>query len=180
MDGNFLHAALSSSVDIHAGFSRAVLDAPFHAYVTPCVLKELEALGAATADALAHARTLRLHRCGHSSGGGGGGGGGGKRRKAGTEDAAEEEAEEEEKEEEEKEEGVLNASVCLARIIGRHNREKFFVATQDNDLRIRCRSVPGCPLVTLNRTVVSLEPVSAASRAKVATVRLWAGVRVCG
>ncbi len=45
------------------------------------------------------------------------------------------------------------------------NGRKFFVATQDTELRSRLRSLPGTPLIYLNKVIMVLEPPSDQSKA---------------
>lgn len=49
-------------------------------------------------------------------------------------------------------------------LVGRTNPRRFFVATQEDDLRSFLRSLPGVPLLHLQRTVLLLETPSSASR----------------
>ncbi|RZC62500.1 hypothetical protein C5167_024255 [Papaver somniferum] len=56
------------------------------------------------------------------------------------------------------------AAACIADVIGEKNSEHFFLATQDNELRIRFREVPGVPLIFGLRKSLILEPPSTSQR----------------
>lgn len=57
----------------------------------------------------------------------------------------------------------LSTAACLAAVVGPTNRHRYVVATQDLELRRALRNVPGVPLVYVNRSVVIMEPMAAAS-----------------
>ncbi|TPX55822.1 hypothetical protein PhCBS80983_g04996 [Powellomyces hirtus] len=57
----------------------------------------------------------------------------------------------------------ISATQCLAEIIGDKNQHNYCVATQDQTLRRKLQLIPGTPLVYINRSVVILEPPSAAT-----------------
>ncbi|CAO2816444.1 unnamed protein product [Amaranthus hypochondriacus] len=57
----------------------------------------------------------------------------------------------------EEKESALN---CIIKIIGDNNPEHFFVATQDIDLRERCRKIPGVPVLYGLRNALLLEKLS--------------------
>lgn len=61
-------------------------------------------------------------------------------------------------------ENPINAAECVANAIGQQNKRRFLVATQDPELRRRLRTVPGCPVVTLNGQVPFLEDPSKDSK----------------
>ncbi|KAL2935365.1 rRNA-processing protein UTP23-like protein [Bienertia sinuspersici] len=63
--------------------------------------------------------------------------------------------------EHEQKESALN---CILDIIGANNPEHFFVATQDIDLRKRCRKIPGVPVMFSLRNAVFLEQLSSFQR----------------
>lgn len=44
--------------------------------------------------------------------------------------------------------------------LGEKNKHRYVVATQSHPLRVKLRSVPGTPIVHINRSVVVLEPPS--------------------
>eukprot|EP00752_Nemacystus_decipiens_P002391 g2257.t1 len=50
--------------------------------------------------------------------------------------------------------------------IGAANEGKYLVASQDENLRVRLRRVPGCPLVFVSRTVLVMEQPSGKSKAE--------------
>jgi U3 small nucleolar RNA-associated protein 23 len=49
-------------------------------------------------------------------------------------------------------------------LVGRTNPRRFFVATQEEDLRNFLRTLPGVPLLHLQRTVLLLETPASSSR----------------
>ncbi|KND03285.1 rRNA-binding ribosome biosynthesis protein UTP23 [Spizellomyces punctatus DAOM BR117] len=59
------------------------------------------------------------------------------------------------------------AAECIRQIIGESNQHNYCVATQDQALRSDLRKIPGTPLIYINRSVVILEPPSAATMAKI-------------
>ncbi|CAE7255460.1 utp23 [Symbiodinium natans] len=61
-------------------------------------------------------------------------------------------------------ENPVGASQCIREQIGKTNARRFFVATQDPDLRLQLRSVPGVPLIRLNGPVPQLEEPSESTR----------------
>ncbi|PPQ89601.1 hypothetical protein CVT25_012346 [Psilocybe cyanescens] len=59
---------------------------------------------------------------------------------------------------------------CLTSVVGDTNKHRYVVATQSHPLRVKLRSVPGSPIVHINRSVMVLEPPSDATlKAKEAT-----------
>lgn len=54
----------------------------------------------------------------------------------------------------------VSADACIAEVIGEHNSEHFFVATQDADLRKKLQKVPNAPLIFGLRNALFLEPPS--------------------
>eukprot|EP00903_Cladosiphon_okamuranus_P014950 g13838.t1 len=68
-------------------------------------------------------------------------------------------------EEGETEKGPDPASEIVA-TIGAANEGKYLVASQDENLRVRLRRVPGCPLVFVSRTVLVMEQPSGKSKAE--------------
>ncbi|XP_021297963.1 rRNA-processing protein UTP23 homolog [Herrania umbratica] len=54
----------------------------------------------------------------------------------------------------------VSADACIAEVIGEHNSEHFFVATQDADLRKKLQKVPKVPLIFGLRNALFLEPPS--------------------
>ncbi|KAG0605965.1 hypothetical protein M758_9G102200 [Ceratodon purpureus] len=57
-------------------------------------------------------------------------------------------------------EPFLPAAECVATLVGSHNEEHYFVATQDLDLRKKLRKVHGGALIYANNTSLVLEPPS--------------------
>ncbi|KAI8907815.1 Fcf1-domain-containing protein [Gorgonomyces haynaldii] len=57
-------------------------------------------------------------------------------------------------------EPAVPASDCLKSIIGDSNAHNYCVATNDLDLRIGFRDIPGIPLIYINKSVLILEPPS--------------------
>eukprot|EP00439_Symbiodinium_sp_Y106_P017265 s6565_g2.t1 len=58
----------------------------------------------------------------------------------------------------------IGASKCILEQIGQTNDRRFFVATQDPELRQQLRGVPGVPLMRLNGPVPQLEEPSDSTR----------------
>uniref|UniRef100_A0A803MZH6 rRNA-processing protein UTP23-like protein n=1 Tax=Chenopodium quinoa TaxID=63459 RepID=A0A803MZH6_CHEQI len=58
-------------------------------------------------------------------------------------------------------ESALN---CIVEVIGENNPEHFFVATQDIELRNKCRKVPGLPVMFGLRNAIFLEQLSSYQR----------------
>ncbi|XVE84252.1 hypothetical protein DITRI_Ditri16bG0155800 [Diplodiscus trichospermus] len=54
----------------------------------------------------------------------------------------------------------VTADACISEVIGEHNSEHFFVATQDVDLRKKLQKVPNVPLIFGLRNALFLEPPS--------------------
>ncbi|XVF57677.1 hypothetical protein PTKIN_Ptkin07bG0001300 [Pterospermum kingtungense] len=54
----------------------------------------------------------------------------------------------------------VGAEACIAEVIGEHNSEHFFVATQDADLRKKLQKVPNAPLIFGLRNALFLEQPS--------------------
>ncbi|CAM9597168.1 unnamed protein product [Ascophyllum nodosum] len=154
LDGNFIHCCVSSNVDIQQRIASVLQGAKLQLYVPQAARKELKALGTkfekAYKFAAGYCRALPSTAVeapaaadsgdGEKSyvGADSGGGAG-----AGSDDPAEE----------------IMAS------IGPDNARKYVVATQDEDLRLRLRRVPGCPLVYVSRTVLLMEQPSGRSKA---------------
>ncbi|KAA1468665.1 Fcf1-domain-containing protein [Dentipellis sp. KUC8613] len=49
---------------------------------------------------------------------------------------------------------------CLSSVIGDTNKHRYVVATQSQPLRAKLRSIPGVPILHVNRSVMILEPPS--------------------
>lgn len=52
---------------------------------------------------------------------------------------------------------------CLGSVVGPKNKHRYVVASQDPEVRAKMRGVPGVPLVYINRSVMILEPMAAAT-----------------
>jgi len=59
--------------------------------------------------------------------------------------------------------GHLAAADAVLHLVGEHNERKYVVATNDQMLQRRVRSVPGAPLVYFTGTVLVVDPPSKAS-----------------
>ncbi|KAH7123764.1 rRNA-processing protein UTP23 [Dendryphion nanum] len=59
----------------------------------------------------------------------------------------------------------LDASECLASVVGQTNKNRVVVATQEAGTRSALRKVPGTPIVYISNSVVILEPISATTEA---------------
>merc|ERR1712008_546828 len=55
------------------------------------------------------------------------------------------------------EEGTKPAMKCLKAMVGTANENRYFVATQDPELREKCRKVPGTPILYLHSSAPTLE-----------------------
>ncbi|KAK9456113.1 Fcf1-domain-containing protein [Dipodascopsis uninucleata] len=62
-------------------------------------------------------------------------------------------------------ENPLSQSECLANVVNvkGKNKHRYVVATQDSRLRGQFRSIPACPLIYINRSVIIMEPTSTAT-----------------
>ncbi|RKP23121.1 rRNA-processing protein Fcf1/Utp23, partial [Syncephalis pseudoplumigaleata] len=58
----------------------------------------------------------------------------------------------------------VSGAECIAEIIGDKNEFNYCVASQDHALREQLRLVPGVPLLYERRSVLIVEPVSAATQ----------------
>ncbi|KAG0339739.1 hypothetical protein BG004_006696 [Podila humilis] len=61
---------------------------------------------------------------------------------------------------------AVDESLCLSQIIGSSNQHNYVVASQSKKLRSQFASVPGVPLLYINRANMILEPPSEASLSK--------------
>ena len=52
------------------------------------------------------------------------------------------------------------AAKCLKSMIGQSNTNRYFIATQDSDLREKCRKIPGTPIMYLHHCAPVLEKPS--------------------
>ncbi|POS72775.1 hypothetical protein DHEL01_v208826 [Diaporthe helianthi] len=52
---------------------------------------------------------------------------------------------------------------CLGSVVGPKNKHRYVVASQDPEVRAKMRGIPGVPLVYINRSVMILEPMAAAT-----------------
>lgn len=66
LDGNFIHATLESNLPHLQELLSRLLGGEVKMFTTPCISKELSALGSAFAPAATAARQQQLHKCGHS------------------------------------------------------------------------------------------------------------------
>lgn len=57
----------------------------------------------------------------------------------------------------------MTGAECIKSIIGKDNRLRFAVATQDKQLRVDLGQIAGVPLIYINRSVYILEPPSDAT-----------------
>ncbi|CAM9701609.1 unnamed protein product [Ectocarpus fasciculatus] len=144
---------MSSKVDIEKRLASVLQGAKMHLFVPRSAREELKALGPefqkAYNFAIGHCRGLPPPPNENPAGGSGsglgsdeegGGGGGG-------------------------EKGPDPAKEIIA-AIGADNEGKYLVASQDENLRVRLRRVPGCPLVFVSRTVLVMEQPSGKSKAE--------------
>ncbi|CAM9290113.1 unnamed protein product [Choristocarpus tenellus] len=142
LDGNFLHQCISTKVDIDRRLASVLQGASFRLYTPKAAQDELEALGpdfdAAFQFAKTHCRAIFGPRAVTVQEGGSEEG-----QDGGGDDPAEQ----------------------IARAVGVDNPNKYIVATQDENLRVRLRKVPGCPLLHVSRTVLLMEGPSGKSKA---------------
>ncbi|TKA65012.1 hypothetical protein B0A49_08127 [Cryomyces minteri] len=52
---------------------------------------------------------------------------------------------------------------CITSVVGSTNKNRYIVASQDAEVRARCREVPGTPIVYIRRSVMIMEPMAEAS-----------------
>ncbi|XP_026468995.1 rRNA-processing protein UTP23 homolog [Ctenocephalides felis] len=64
------------------------------------------------------------------------------------------------------EKAPIGASDCLLSMVGKSNRDRYVIATQDRDLQEKIREKPGVPLLYLHRKAPCLERPSQTSRDK--------------
>lgn len=57
----------------------------------------------------------------------------------------------------------LSSFDCLESCVGKTNKHRYIVATQDPKIRAHMRQIPGVPLVYVNKSVMILEPMATAS-----------------
>ena len=67
---------------------------------------------------------------------------------------------------------AVSATECIKQVIGAHNKDHYCVATQDPELRLYLRDIPGTPLIYMNNSATVLEPVSSATTARVKELEL--------
>lgn len=58
---------------------------------------------------------------------------------------------------------TIPAAECVSELLGSSNKNRYILASNDDDLRKMAKSIPGVPLVYFQRTVMVLEPPSAAT-----------------
>ena len=56
--------------------------------------------------------------------------------------------------------GLLSPTNCIRDYIGNKNQSKYFVATQDNFLRIQLRNIPGVPLIFFEQNMLLMDKPS--------------------
>jgi U3 small nucleolar RNA-associated protein 23 len=61
--------------------------------------------------------------------------------------------------------GSASPAEQIDALIGTDNPDKYVVASQDEELRLKLRQVPGCPLMFLSKTVLLMEQVSGKTKA---------------
>jgi U3 small nucleolar RNA-associated protein 23 len=59
--------------------------------------------------------------------------------------------------------GLLSPTNCIRDYIGNKNQSKYFVATQDNFLRIQLRNIPGVPLIFFEQNMLLMDKPSKVS-----------------
>ncbi|KAH8551401.1 rRNA processing protein Utp23 [Umbelopsis sp. PMI_123] len=64
----------------------------------------------------------------------------------------------------------VSSAQCIKEIIDKDNPHNYCIASQDAELRKYLRSIPGVPLIHINRSVVVLEPPSQATKNKIAEI----------
>ena len=67
---------------------------------------------------------------------------------------------------------AVSAAECIKQVIGAYNKDHYCVATQDSDLRILLREIPGTPLIYMNNSATVLEPVSSITMDRVKQLEL--------
>ena len=56
--------------------------------------------------------------------------------------------------------GLLSPTNCIRDYIGNKNQSKYFVATQDNFLRVQLRNIPGVPLIFFEQNMLLMDKPS--------------------
>ncbi|CAM9311787.1 unnamed protein product [Pylaiella littoralis] len=145
LDGNFIHGCISSKVDIEQRLASVLQGAPMQMFVPRSAREELKALGPGFKEsysfAVGHCRGLPLPPDRTPAAGGSDEEGEGGETKNGPDPAKE-----------------------ILATIGADNAGKYLVASQDENLRVKLRRVPGCPLVFVSRTVLLMEQPSGKSK----------------
>ena len=67
---------------------------------------------------------------------------------------------------------AVTAAECIKEIMGSENKNNYCIATQDTELRDTFRSIPGVPLIHINKSVLLLEPASKPTMEEVSKVCL--------
>ncbi|KAF4518040.1 hypothetical protein B566_EDAN009273 [Ephemera danica] len=57
----------------------------------------------------------------------------------------------------------ISGSTCILSMLGKKNKTRYIVATQDRDLQDRVRKIPGAPLIYIHQRTPTLEAPSPAS-----------------
>ena len=61
---------------------------------------------------------------------------------------------------------IIGAQECLKRKIGKKNRKKYFIGTQDSELKRYLRHIPSVPLMYFVKGLLSLEEPSEYTKGK--------------
>ena len=59
---------------------------------------------------------------------------------------------------------TMEPDSCIKALIGKKNKSKYFVATQDNALKVSLRSRPGVPLLFHDKNMIMLDKISNKSK----------------
>lgn len=140
LDGNFIAMCMQMKVDIHERLPKFLQVKPHELqyFIPRAALTELELLGDAMRPAFEVAQTFTVLEDD------------GKRDDSSDSDTP------------------VDVTQAIRRLIGTRNERKYFVATQEVELRKELRAIAGVPLFYLNRSVLVFEDIS---RATLAIVR---------
>ena len=155
LDGNFIHHCVKNNINIRDRLSTLLSDPKVEPLVPNQVIDELTSIGAPCAEALAMASTFKqapVH---------GGSSSGRKRKRRGGDDGMQGEPS---KDVDDEADNKIAPSTAILHLLGRNNRHRYMVATQDVDLRKMTHGIPGVPAMYLNIGVSVLEPPSRSSR----------------
>ncbi|GAB5034886.1 rrna-processing protein utp23 homolog [Nannochloropsis oceanica] len=143
IDGNFIYMALKVKIDIKDRLKKMLLGESFVCCIPKAVLDELAALGPAFHPALEWARTCCEVLCNPPP--------------VQNDDDVDHDNE--------KQRDTMSAGEAIRTLIGEENKDKYMVATQDQDLRSQLRHVPSVGLLFVSRAVLLMEAPSNASKA---------------